>query len=608
MDGLRGDVSCAFVAVAGVVAAASGPAVAQTTTRVSVDSAGAQGNFGSFGASLSADGRFVAFDFYGSNLVPGDTNGQSDCFVHDRETGETTRVSLDSAGGEGNGGSAGARISADGRFVAFVSTASNLVSGDTNGFTDCFVHDRETGETTRVSVDSAGAEGNSPSFQPTLSADGRFVAFMSEATDLVAADTNGARDVFLHDRVTGETIRVSVDSQGGQANQDNTFPSISTDGRFVAFSSLSSNLVPGDTNDVYDVFVHDRVTAATSRMSLDSAGGQGNGGSFESSVSADGRFVAFSSLATDLVESDTNGVSDVFMRDGATGVTSRVSESTAGGQANGASSGSGLPSMSPDGRFILFVSDASSLAPADTNAAEDVFVHDQVSHVTTLVSVSSAGAVGNSLCLNGSISADGQLVAFDSSSTNLVAGDTNDRSDVFVHDLRDPVVCRAGTVNAGTGPIADVLLLNGSAGDGNRFVTVPISSPIQVTLNAAPSGPGGPGMAVARYVVWVWSRYPSNAVDLSAHGEVLGCTVNPTPFRRLAAPQPFRCLRGTGVPAAVCGSVPGVASPARAPWTFTRAAGFSHAAVFTFQGILEDAGASNPLGFSVTNAVILKVE
>jgi len=223
--------------------------------RVSVASDGTQGNDNSWDPSISADGRYVAFFSHASNLVPGDTNGKADVFVHDRVTGQTTRVSVASDGTEGNGYSWFPSISADGRYVAFESIASNLVPGDTNGVSDVFVHDRLTGQTTRVSVASDGTQGHSASDHPSISADGRYVAFESFASNLVPGDTNGKRDVFVHDRLTGQTARVSVASDGTQGNGDSIYPSISADGRYVAFVSGASNLVPGDANGNIDVFI-----------------------------------------------------------------------------------------------------------------------------------------------------------------------------------------------------------------------------------------------------------------------------------------------------------------------------------------------------------------
>jgi archaellum component FlaF (FlaF/FlaG flagellin family) len=426
----RARVFASLILSVGVV----GSAVARAgeTTRVSVDSAGVQGNSESSAPSISTDGRFVAFYSRASNLVPGDTNGTYDVFVHDRARGQISRVSVDSAGVQGNNLSGEPSISADGRFVAFHSYASNLVSGDTNGWPDVFVHDRLTSQTSRVSVDSAGVQGNLWSFLPSISADGRVVAFRSLASNLFPGDTNGYWDVFVHDRATGRTSRVSVDSAGVQANDWSDFPSISADGRFVAFSSVASNLVPGDTNGTTDVFVHDRATGRTSRVSVDSTGAQGNSSNKSPSISADGRCIAFDSFAWNLVPGDTNGTWDVFVHDRGIGQTSRVSADSAGVQGN---VGGQHPSISADGRFVAFYSRASNLVPGDTNEADDIFVHDRATGQTTRVSVDSAGLQGNSDSNRPSISADGRFVAFDSSASILVPGDTNDAPDVFVRDL-----------------------------------------------------------------------------------------------------------------------------------------------------------------------------
>ena len=246
--------------------------------RVSLSSTGTQGNESSHASSISADGRFVAFESRASNLVEGDINGTDDIFVHDRETGTVELVSVSSNGAQANRSSGFPSISADGRFVAFESRASNLIVGDTNNEMDVFLHDRTTGSTERVSVSSSGAQANALySSQPSISADGRFVAFSSFASNLVDSDTNNDRDVFVHDRATGTTERVSVSSSGEQTDfLYSRAPSISADGRFVAFQSASRNLVAGDTNGKSDIFVHDRATGTTERVSVSSSGAQGS--------------------------------------------------------------------------------------------------------------------------------------------------------------------------------------------------------------------------------------------------------------------------------------------------------------------------------------------
>jgi len=440
-----------------------------TITPVSVDSAGNLGNGFSDTPSISADGRFVAFSSGASNIVPGDNNSQADIFVRDTLTNTTTLVSLDSAGNQANKASSKPSISADGRFVAFESDASNIVPGDTNSSPDffpsqdIFVRDTLTNTTTRVSVDSAGNQANRGSVFSSISADGRFVVFTSEASNLVPGDTNNRNDIFVRDTLTNTTTRVSVDSAGNQQNLNSFFfnvpSSISGDGRFVAFSSEASNLVPGDTNDEKDIFVRDRLTNTTTRVSVDSAGNQANDPSFLASISPDGRFVAFDSDATNLVPGDTNNNRDIFVRDLSTNTTTRVSLDSAGNQTNFLS---GNPSISADGRFVAFESDAFNRARLST--ISDIFVRDTLTNTTTLVSLDSAGNSGGAF--NPSISADGRFVAFDSFSSNLVPGDTNNNRDIFVADTSStPNVINGTPGNDNLTGTSGNDIINGSEGD-----------------------------------------------------------------------------------------------------------------------------------------------
>jgi Tol biopolymer transport system component len=415
------------------------------TTRVSVDSSGKQsvGWSGPWPA-ISADGRFVAFESWAGDLVANDTNGWSDIFVHDRRNGQTIRVSVDSNGAQGNGVSFRPSISADGQFIAFESTSTNLVENDTNGQMDVFVHDRHTGKTIRVSVDSSGQEGNDWSELPSLSADGSLVAFTSYATNLVANDTNGLGDVFVHDRATGETTRVSVDSQAHQAHGLSWLPGIDAEGRFIAFASDAADLVANDTNDRPDVFVHDRLTGETTRVSVDSQGQQGNRASgFECfppygchsepiSISADGSAIAFMSLASNLVTGDTNNLWDTFVHDRVTGTTARVSVSSQGDEGDAESDASCL---SGNGRLVAFRSYASNLVAGDTNASPDFFIHDRATGETWRASVSASGKQANDNSLGCSLSGDGRWLTFSSLATNLVVEDTNGALDIFVRDL-----------------------------------------------------------------------------------------------------------------------------------------------------------------------------
>ncbi len=415
-------------------------ATAQTTERVSVGPGGLQGNESSFRASISADGRFVAFDGPVSNLVAGDTNGTWDVFVHDRQLGTTELVSVTSSGVSANGASGGGVLSADGRYIAFGSAATNLVAGDSNGKDDTFLRDRVLGTTECVSLSSSGAQGNGDTGSHSLSADARFVAFVSSATNLVAGDTNGQADVFVRDRLLGTTERVSVDSNGLQANGVSGYygSAISADGRYVVFQSYATNLVAGDTNGWGDIFLRDRLNGMTERISVSTSGGEGNeesGYTSNSSISADGRLVAFQSAASNLVLRDTNAGHDIFVRDRQLGTTVRVSLATGIVQGHGWSDN---PVISADGHYVAFQSWAPNLVAGDTNGRMDIFLHDLLSGTTERVSLDPVGAQGNGNSTDAALSSDGRFVAFHSLASNLVAGDTNIYFDIFVRDRTAP--------------------------------------------------------------------------------------------------------------------------------------------------------------------------
>ncbi len=342
--------------------------------RVSVASGGAQTKPASdaHGASaVSADGRRVAFVSHAADLVPGDTNGYSDVFVRDLQTGTTQRVSVTDSGGQGNSGSSEPSISADGRHDAFESFSTTLVPGDVNNEWDVFVRDRQSGTTQRVSETGEGNDGYDNSTAPAISSDGGHIAYLSNSARLVPGDTNNQHDVFVWTRQSGTTERVSVAGNGSEGNGYASDPSISSDGRHVSFASHASNLVTGDTNGKQDVFLRDRRTGTTERLSLSGGGGQGNGYATSPVVGGDGRYVAFTSGATNLILRDTNAVADVFVRDRETGATHRVSTSGSGIEADGLCSS---PSMSGDGRSVAFASAAANLVGGDTNGRPDVFV------------------------------------------------------------------------------------------------------------------------------------------------------------------------------------------------------------------------------------------
>jgi Tol biopolymer transport system component len=362
--------------------------VANTTACVSLDLSGIPGNSHSYLPSISADGRYVSFSSRANNLVAGDTNGRYDIFVRDIVTNTTTRVSVDSSGAEGNGESFASSISADGRYVAFYSHSNNLVAGDANAAPDIFLRDTVANITTSVSVDLSGAQGSGN--HPSISADGRYVAFDSNSINLVAGDTNAKSDIFVRDTVANVTTRVSVDSSGAQANSDSYDSFISADGRYVAFPSAATNLVAGDTNGVVDIFVRDLLTNTTTRVSVDSGGAEGDNSSYLASLSADGRYVAFESYASNLAGEDTNSNNDIFVRDTFANTTARVSIDSSGAQGNG---NSYHPFVSADGRFVAFWSDATYLVAGDTNGYSDVFLHETDAPIGILLFSPLDGAV-----------------------------------------------------------------------------------------------------------------------------------------------------------------------------------------------------------------------
>jgi subtilisin-like proprotein convertase family protein len=402
------------------------------TQRISVASDGTQGNIDSFNPAMSSNGRYIAFSSNADNLVPGDTNGFRDIFVYDRQTAQTARVSIASDGTQADGNSDyTSSISADGRYVAFSSAATNLVAGDTNGMSDIFVHDRQTGQTTRVNIMTDGNTIDN-SVKPSISADGRYIAFTATlGVGTLDTGLSFENHVFLHDRQMNQTVWITENK--GQSHQGGD-ASISADGRYVTFDSSSPDFVAGDTNNHSDVFLYDRITDQVSRVSVDSNGMEVDGGSYQSKISADGRYVAFTSWATNLAPGDANGVSgnDIFVHDRQTGQTTRVSIASDGTGGNDYSS---FPSISADGRYIAFRSNATNLVAGDTNEVVDIFVHDRLTGETRRVSVASNGTQGNDFSDEAFLSGDGSYVGFYSAADNLVAGDTNGVIDVFIHKL-----------------------------------------------------------------------------------------------------------------------------------------------------------------------------
>ncbi len=399
--------------------------------------------------SMSANGRFVAFHSI-FPLVAEDKNLTTDIYVHDRLTKLNSRVSVSSSGEEGNSISVFPSISADGRYVAFISEASNLVQGDTNNQEDIFVYDRVAKQTTRVNVSSAGIQANEDPFgnglligaayKVQISTDGRYIVFASGSNNLVANDTNNLPDIFVRDRLTKQTTRVSINSDGSEGNLGNVaFQNvnhglgISANGQFVVFHSQLNNLVNGDNTNEIDVFLHNRQTKQTKRVNIESVGQiTGN-----PSISADGRFIAFMSSSESLVPNDTNKTLDVFLYDRLTQKTTRVTVASNGDQANAQSY---APGISADGNFIAFISEATNLTSLPVTQ-QNVYIHNRLTGKTSIVNVNSQGNQGSGLWTtylptisSPSLSADGRYIAFETSAPFLVSGDFNEAHDIFVRD------------------------------------------------------------------------------------------------------------------------------------------------------------------------------
>lgn len=394
---------------------------------------------------ISADAGVVVYATEDRDLLPGKSTTHNDVYVLDRGSRDLRRVTVGASGEESNDLSGSHGIDDAGEVVVFASRASNLVAGDTNLQWDVFTHDLATGVTDRVSVSSSGAQGNGSSNVPEISGNGRYVVFESLASSLVPDDRNGERDVFWHDRETGETRRVSVASDGTEANGPSSGVAVSADGRYVAFDSRATNLVEGGLEVPElprlpqsepppplptQLYVHDTMTGATERVSVDDDGVAGDASSRGPALSADGRYVAFLSEATNLVPNDHNGTTDIFVRDRVRGTTERVSVASDGSEGAGDSR---FAAMTRDGRYVAFHSDA-KLVDGVQGAGRQVFLHDRWAGVTEEVSSTYDGRGADGTSIFAELSADARYVAFNSNAHNLVPGVTNNVWDAFLRD------------------------------------------------------------------------------------------------------------------------------------------------------------------------------
>lgn len=416
-----------------------------TITRVNVSSGGEQANALSGPPVLSADGRFVAFYSAASNLTPDDGDVGGDVFVHDRQTGQTRRISFFPPGIEGTLDAAGPAITPDGRFIVFW---TSVRVGLPANLWNIYLHDQLTGATELIPVRGVG--GVNPDrggVFPSISGDGRFVTFQTEGANLVPDDTNGFPDIYLFDRFTGHNERISVSTTGDQGDDQSTLGFISADGRYVAFVTDTDNLVPNDTNRGNDILVRDRQLGETRRISLGPNGEQDPfGDAYSPIISFSGRYILYHSSFGGLAPGDTNGMEDVFVFDQQTGQTVRVSEPAGGGEPDWESTGG---AMSADERYVTFSSYATNLVPNDENEQYDIFVREYPAGSIERVSVGIGGVEANGHSSGSLISADGRFVAFLSSADNLVPGDTNGVYDVFVADRGQitPPATLTGTVH-----------------------------------------------------------------------------------------------------------------------------------------------------------------
>lgn len=384
-----------------------------------------------FNPSVSADGRYVVFDS-NADLVPEKMSSHYDIFLRDRTLGITTRISVDSSGNEANGSSSNAVISADGNFVAFQSNASNLVAGDTNGQGDIFVKNLTTGAVERVSVATGGAQAMLwGSTEPSISGDGRYVVFSSPADDLVAGDMNSQTDIFLRDRQTGTTTRINLGPANVESDGESSSPVISDDGTTVAFRSFATTLISPAASGNAHIFVRDLTTGTNSLASKSTAGAEADFDCNFPDLSSDGRYVVFESLASNLdpIDTDSEFRSDIFLHDRQLGTTALVSLSSGGVKANDASYS---PRISGNGSQIGFPSEATNLVSGDTNGDPDMFVRNLTTGVTQRTSVGPNGEQADDLTASRpDLIADGSALAFESSADNLVADDNNMTHDIF---------------------------------------------------------------------------------------------------------------------------------------------------------------------------------
>jgi Tol biopolymer transport system component len=409
---------------------------------------------------MSADGTRLVLMSTATNLAASADNGTLNLLL--RQGPSNYRI-LDLAAStvSAHGDSTNPSITPDGRFVVFDSRAADLIkTGDGNQSIDTFVLDRQTQAIERVSLTSPGGQSATGGFAGDVADDGNRIVFVS-TSNLAGVDAHGATEAYVRDRAAGTTVLASPPATGGLSAFPAGEVAISGNGRFVVFTSLASNLVAGDTNNRIDVFVRDLQAGVTERVNLSSTGAEPTGAlnshiTLSPSISADGRFVVFTSTATNLVAGATTAVQRVYIRDRQAATTRLVATGSAAG-------------VSDDGRFVALTSFA-ALVAGDTNGKSDVFVQDMTTNTITRVSVADGGVEGNGDATSVSISPDGRFVSFVSSATNLVDGDSNGTNDVFLHDRFDQTTVRVSVRSNGDQGLGDTFGINTSVGANGRLV------------------------------------------------------------------------------------------------------------------------------------------
>ncbi|MBI1851942.1 MAG: PD40 domain-containing protein [Planctomycetes bacterium] len=654
-------------------------ASAQDTTLESRGSDGRPATATSSWPSISDDGRYLAFQCAAEGLATNDSGVAGrvpDVYWRDRVTGRTLLADVPAPGVTRAGwGAQLPAISGNGRFVVFQS-GDGLVASDTNGLPDIYVFDSQTERVEIVSVGSDGSESDGVSQRPSISADGRFVEFLS-ASRRLAPRLSPTQQAFVRDRQTRQTVCVSTSSSGVLSDITITDASISGGGRFVAFACAAANLTSLGGNGRSQIYVHDLVDGTTTFCSPSASGGLPLGDSSAPRLSADGNVVTFASTAADLGFFDVNRANDVFVFVRSRNALRRVSETEGGGVTLAASDS---PSISPEGTFVAFRSFAGNLVAGDLNEREDVFLRSLVTGRITRVNVRADGAEGNEAAHFSSIAAGATCIAFDSDATNFVDDDSNGARDVFVRTprtitsllpavgseegadlvhvrsefdsrvdttltfggqpativaltpdaltVRTPpgrgtvdvvlsdtggssttppvsftyvvpeLAARYGNVNEGLGDRENPLRVNDAVGDPLlREFVAGVGESVSVAMLEPSSTPG------ARFVAYAWPVVPT-ASTLTRLPRGLGALVCPAPFVAVQ-PQPAGVWNNLGYARSL--GAPTLPST-RAPSFFVEQfRGARHPIVVTFQGLIEDTASAHTQPFSVTNSVVVRI-